>query len=86
MQYFLRFDFINLITEPTRVCTKFYKRLNNYKTTSTLIDLIITNNEFHKESMTVDCHFSDHKFVCSKFLFESMIYFYEEYRLYFYVS
>lgn len=51
------------VTEPTRICTKYYERLNEYITSTSLIDVIIHNNELIKDVKNIGCPFSDHHFI-----------------------
>ncbi|CAF0840875.1 unnamed protein product [Brachionus calyciflorus] len=58
-------DLINFVQKPTRVCSKYYKRLNVTKYSSTLIDLFLHNGNLVEETDVINCPFSDHKFVVS---------------------
>ena len=67
------YEFKNYILEPTRVNTKYYKKTKSYKTSKTLLDVVIHNNNLIKRSMVVPCFFSDHKFVCCQIEFEKAL-------------
>lgn len=59
----------NHISKPTRIATKFYSKMQIYKTSSTLIDVIIHNSN-HRSNMiqntdVICCPFSDHNFICA---------------------
>ena len=56
-------NFTNWIKTPTRVVTKLYTAQNNLKTASSSLDVIISNLDFVKHTSTIDCPFSDHKFI-----------------------
>ena len=53
----------NYVLEPTRSVTKYYQKSKSFKNSSTLIDVFLHNNFFKVSCKTVDCPFSDHKFV-----------------------
>jgi hypothetical protein len=53
------------VDSPTRIQTNFYKKDNIYKTSSTLIDVIMCNQDFVAQTIVIDCPFSDHCFVAS---------------------
>jgi hypothetical protein len=56
----------NAVTRPTRIQTNYYKKRNEYKTSSTLLDVIIYNNEdLIAHTAVIDCPFSDHCFVAT---------------------
>ncbi|CAF0989180.1 unnamed protein product [Brachionus calyciflorus] len=59
-------DLINFIQKPTRICTKFYKKTNSTKCSSTLIDLLLHNGDIVAETDVIHCPFSDHQFVVAK--------------------
>ncbi|CAF1118079.1 unnamed protein product [Brachionus calyciflorus] len=59
-------DIVNFVQKPTRVCTKFYKKKNSTKCSSTLIDLFLHNGDLVDETDVFQCPFSDHKFVVAK--------------------
>ncbi|RNA03789.1 RNA-directed DNA polymerase from mobile element jockey-like [Brachionus plicatilis] len=61
-------DLINFIHKPTRVCSKYYKKTNKTKTTSTLIDLLLHNGNLIEETDVIPCPFSDHNFVVASLL------------------
>jgi hypothetical protein len=59
-------DLKNAVRTPTRIATSFYKKENEYRTSSTLIDVILYNDhELHDRTVVLDCPFSDHSFVVS---------------------
>ncbi|CAF1116675.1 unnamed protein product [Brachionus calyciflorus] len=43
-------DLVNFVQKPTRVCTKFYKKTNSTKCSSTLIDLFLHNGDLVDET------------------------------------
>ena len=56
-------NFKNFITEPTRVSSRFMKSLNSETSSSTLIDVLIHNNNLMTDTKVIDCPYSDHKFI-----------------------
>ncbi|CAF0722117.1 unnamed protein product [Brachionus calyciflorus] len=57
---------INFITTPTRIKTKFYKDSKEFRTKCSNLDVILHNGDLIKETMTIDCPFSDHFFTTAK--------------------
>ena len=56
----------NAVRTSTRIATNFYKKKNEYRTSSTLIDVILYNDhDLHERTVVLDCPFSDHSFVAS---------------------
>ncbi len=53
----------NKITGYTRICTKFYQKKNEYKTSKSLIDVAITNGDIVNRTKIVGCPFSDHNMI-----------------------
>ena len=64
-------QFVNYITEPTRVVTKFYSNINTSLTSSSLIDVILHNSDLIHNTTTVDCPFSDHKLIAANIHFNT---------------
>ncbi len=62
----------NGVTEPTRTQTSFYKSDNEYRTSSTLIDVILHNQDLIEKTLVIDCPFSDHSFVISSLKIEKV--------------
>ena len=62
----------NYILEPTRVVTVYSNKKNDYRTSRSLIDVIIHNNDVIQNSIVVNCSFSDHKFICCKLKIEAL--------------
>ncbi|CAF1017571.1 unnamed protein product [Brachionus calyciflorus] len=54
---------VNFVLKPTRVCSKFYRKTNTTRTSSTLFDLLLHNGDLIDETDVINCPFSDHKFV-----------------------
>ena len=64
--------FNNHIFEATRINTVYLKNKNIFKTSRTLLDVILHNNDTIKQVLVTSCPFSDHKFVCCALGFESI--------------
>ena len=62
-----RYELVNSSFDPTRTFTKFYKKKETYKTSSTLIDVILSNKLIPIESFVFDCPFSDHCFTAASY-------------------
>lgn len=60
------FNFKNFVFEFTRVCKKFYKKKNKAKSSKTIIDVVFHNSNLVSSTKTIDCPFSDHRFVSIK--------------------
>jgi hypothetical protein len=61
---FISFNkFLNLIEEPTRVRTRFFKASGDGSASSTLLDVLIHNKDLVIETKVVACPYSDHKFI-----------------------
>jgi hypothetical protein len=45
------------VDSPTRIQTNFYKKDNTYKTSSTLIDVILHNQDLVAQTMVIECPF-----------------------------
>lgn len=63
IDYLINNDLTQNIKEPTRVCTKYYEKTNEIKCSETILDLVISNNDFISDTHVLACPFSDHKFV-----------------------
>ena len=57
----------NYINGSTRIKQVFYEKSQSFKTTKTLIDVIIHNQDLVLEAKTINCPFSDHKFIMAAF-------------------
>ena len=67
-------DYSQSVGDYTRVCTKFYEKTQSSKTSKSLLDVVIQNNEECKTaSRVIGCPFSDHKFVLSNLSLKSAI-------------
>ena len=65
-EFMINNDLTNSVRSPTRIQTNFYKKTNKYKTSKTLIDLVLYNqHNLAKQSIVIDCPFSDHCFVAT---------------------
>ena len=51
------------VTQHTRICRNYYKKNKDYKTSKTLIDVVIHNQNRIVDTKVIGCPFSDHKFV-----------------------
>ena len=61
---FITFNkFQNVIKEPTRERTRFFKASGDETSSSTLIDILIHNKELVSATEVVPCPYSDHKFI-----------------------
>ncbi|CAF1085067.1 unnamed protein product [Brachionus calyciflorus] len=56
-------ELINFMSRPTRNCSKFYKKTNETKKSSTLIDIFLHNGDMVEEANSIECPFSDHSFL-----------------------
>jgi len=54
------------VKKPTRICAKYYERTGQINCSKTLIDVLIHNNDFVKQTYNINCPFSDHKFIMAK--------------------
>ena len=61
----------NFVSNYTRVCTNYYKKLRGYSTTKSLIDVIIHNQDKIIETKVFGCPFSDHSFVLTSLDFKA---------------
>ena len=61
--FLIRNDLKNFVNEHTRVCRSFYKEKRKYKTSKTLIDVIIHNQNRIIDTKVIGCPFSDRKFL-----------------------
>lgn len=59
-------ELINFIKKPTRNSTKFYKKTNTTRSSSTLIDVLLHNSDYIIDTDVIDCPFSDHCFILAK--------------------
>ena len=60
------FNLKNYVFEYTRVCKKFYKKKNKNNISKTIIDVVLHNSNLVASTKTIDCPFSDHRFVSIK--------------------
>lgn len=63
-------ELINFVNEPTRNCTKFFKKSNQTKSTNTLIDIFLHNGNLFDKVTPIECPFSDHCFLVAKLTIE----------------
>jgi hypothetical protein len=61
----------NYINGSTRIKQVFYGKTKSFKTTKTLLDVMIHNQDLVLEAKTVNCSFSDYKFVMASFVIKS---------------
>ncbi|RMZ97515.1 RNA-directed DNA polymerase from mobile element jockey-like, partial [Brachionus plicatilis] len=59
-------ELINFVKKATRNSSKFYKNTNSFRSTSTMIDLLLHNGDFIIDTDVLNCPFSDHCFVLAK--------------------
>ncbi|CAF1108395.1 unnamed protein product [Brachionus calyciflorus] len=52
-------ELINFVTKPTRIISKFYKKNNSTRISSTMIDLLLHNGDLVSETDVIECPFSD---------------------------
>ena len=62
----------NFVTEPTRVATISHSNSLTTTSSSTLIDVILHNANLITKTATIDCPFSDHKFVLANLQLDSI--------------
>ena len=62
-QFMVDVNMKNYVTSPTRECKYNMKESGTIKETSTLLDVIIHNNNVVKSTNVLPCPFSDHKFI-----------------------
>ena len=61
--FMLEFSLNNHVNEFTRAATSWYNKKSKYVTSKSLIDVILHNGNLINITQTIDCPFSDHKFV-----------------------
>ena len=49
---------LNFVMEPTRVCTKYYSSTNSYRTSHSLIDVVLHNDNMIINVNTLGCPFA----------------------------
>jgi hypothetical protein len=64
-------ELTNYVTKPTRTATYKSKTADLMWNTSSLLDVLISNQSFVNEVQVIDCPFSDHKFVAASLQFDS---------------
>ena len=64
-------DFKNCVRNYTRICKSYFKSTNEYRTSKTLIDVVLYNKEIVTKTSTISCPFSDHHFVLVQLKFAS---------------
>lgn len=64
--FLANFNLRNFVFEYTRVCKKFYRKNNKAKSSKTIIDVVLHNSDLITSTKTIDCPFSDHRFVSIK--------------------
>ena len=62
-EFISHYNLKNFVTKPTRTKAKFYKRKKEFCTSSTIIDVIIHNNELINSTSVINCLFSDHDLI-----------------------
>lgn len=65
-QFIAKYDLLYSDSGPTRICTKYYKKTDSYKTSSTQIDVIISNKPNFIQSKSISCSFTDHNILISE--------------------
>ena len=60
----------NFIKVPTRLCSRVIIKGSNIKNSSTLIDVLIHNDDLITNALVVDCPFSDHKLIAGSIRIE----------------
>ena len=63
IDYLINNELTQNIKEPTRICTKYYEKTKEIKCSESILDLVISNNDFISDTHVLACPFSDHKFV-----------------------
>ena len=63
----------NFVNAPTRTQIRFFEKENRISCSSTLIDVILGNNDLIENSKVVQCPFSDHDFVLAKLNLKSNV-------------
>ena len=64
----------NYVNEPTRNATVYHEKEFKISTSSTLIDVVIHNNDLINNCNVIDCPFSDHRFVMVNLKIEKVKY------------
>ncbi len=64
----------NYVNEPTRNATVYHEKENITTTSSTLLDVVIHNNDLINNCNVIDCPFSDHRFVMVNLKVEKLKY------------
>ena len=65
-------NFNQAVTDPTRICTKYYTSSNQLMVSKTLIDVIIHNNDLIENVYNILCPFSDHMFIIANLKLRSL--------------
>ena len=63
-------DFSNFVKSYTRIDSKFFQNKNKFITSKSLIDVILHNGNSLINTDTLDCPFSDHRFVIANLKFQ----------------
>ncbi|CAF0807126.1 unnamed protein product [Brachionus calyciflorus] len=63
-------DLVKFVSKPTKISTKYNKKSNTTKRSSTLIDILLRNGDLVDSTDTIDCPFSDHHFLIAKLNFK----------------
>ena len=71
-QFMVDVNMKNYITSSTRDFTYNMKKTSSTRDTSTLLDVIIHNNDVIKSTNTLSCSFSDHKFIIAHLSLEKL--------------
>ena len=70
-EFIKNYDFTQHVKAFTRVATKHFKASNTFKTSRSLLDVVIHNKDLVKKTLVSYCPFSDHKFVVALLEFKS---------------
>ena len=70
--FLLQNNFTNWIKTPTRIASKHYVHNNSIKISISSLDVLITNDQIVKHAGTIDCPFSDHKFIFGSLKFDKL--------------
>ena len=62
-EFIINNSLANFVAAPTRTQVKFFEKTNKAHLSSTLLDVIIANNDLISATKTIKCPFSDHEFV-----------------------
>ena len=66
-------DYNNFFSGYTRIATKFYNKKNQYKTSKTLIDVVLHNKNSINKVKNICCPFSNHNFIAIELKLKSSL-------------